>query len=210
MSSQAYEFAAGRPFATGTPGWDDPSAVVGFVTEGGTGRAVVLGATLGFDHLYKHALTREIAQLLDWPADFAFDPGVELEASLRAGGHDSARYTFLTNYLDYPQTTVVRAGGAEQLGGHPVTLAARESLILVENAHIAGIPVAWATGEFQLWPDARLTIKGSSPRLHIATAADLDFDTAYEQTVTPSGYEYTLTNPGRSVEVTVVPVPGQN
>jgi hypothetical protein len=199
MATQGYTVPDATPFARGAQDWEDPEVIVGFYQQVGAGRVAVLGATLAFDHLYKHAITEEIAAELGMSAQVSFSVGIEAEGAVRVAP-DGARYTFLSTFVDHPQTTIVSSVGRVRFGGHPITLVPRESRILVEDAVIAGVPVAWATGEFRLHGD-QLTLVGSSPLLHVATSATLGFDSGHEVVGSELGNVYAITNPGRPVLV---------
>jgi beta-galactosidase len=119
---------------------------IGFIQSIGSGKVLLLGASLSITSLDDVDLVEQMAQKMGCPQLFNLSDWVDIRMSCG----DRGNFVFVNNYQDDPITTTVEADGKPLFSGNPITLAARTGLILPIDWKVQpGVMVNYATAEIR-------------------------------------------------------------
>ena len=119
---------------------------IGFIQSIGSGKVLLLGASLSITSLDEVDLLEQMAQKMGCPQLFNLSDWVDIRMSCG----DRGNFVFVNNYQDDPITTTVEADGKPLFSGNPITLAARTGLILPIDWKVQpGVMVNYATAEIR-------------------------------------------------------------
>jgi len=119
---------------------------IGFIQSIGSGKVLLLGASLSITSLDDVDLVEQMAQKMGCPQLFNLSDWVDIRMSCG----DRGNFVFVNNYQDDPITTTVEADGKPLFSGNPITLAARTGLILpIDWKAQPGVMVNYATAEIR-------------------------------------------------------------